>query len=90
LQPEYNLYDRVQFEEALAEICVKRDIGVITYYGLASGFLSAKYRAKVDTEGKRRGEKLADYLDDKGLKVLSLLDTVSAETGAKPAEISLT
>ncbi len=89
IQPEYNLYDRAPFEGPLAELCVKEDIGVITYFSLAAGFLSGKYRSKADTEGKARGGKAAGYLDDKGLKVLAALDTVAAETGAKPAEIAL-
>jgi aryl-alcohol dehydrogenase-like predicted oxidoreductase len=89
LQPEYNLYDRSQFEGRLAELCVKNDIGVINYYSLAAGFLSGKYRSKTDTEGKARGDKVAGYLDDKGLRILSALDTVSADTGAMPAEIAL-
>jgi len=89
IQPEYNLYDRAPFEGPLAELCVKEDIGVITYFSLAAGFLSGKYRSKADTEGKARGGKAAGYLDDKGLKILAALDTVAAETGAKPAEIAL-
>ncbi len=89
IQPEYNLYDRAPFEGPLADLCVKQDIGVITYFSLAAGFLSGKYRSKADTEGKARGGKAAGYLDDKGLKILAALDTVATETGAKPAEIAL-
>src|ERR1700712_3547398 len=89
LQPEYNLYDRGGFEGPLADLCVKQDIGVITYYSLASGFLSGKYRSKADTEGKAREGRVATYLDDKGMKILAALDTVAKETGATPAEISL-
>jgi aryl-alcohol dehydrogenase-like predicted oxidoreductase len=89
LQPEYNLYDRGGFEGPLAELCVRQDIGVITYFSLAAGFLSGKYRTKADTEGKARENRVAKYLDDKGMKILAALDTVSRETGAKPAEIAL-
>ncbi|MFS2153781.1 aldo/keto reductase [Rhizobium sp. Rhizsp42] len=89
IQPEYNLYDRAPFEGPLADLCVKEDIGVITYFSLAAGFLSGKYRSKADTEGKARGGKAAGYLDDKGLKILAALDTVATESGAKPAEIAL-
>ncbi|MCT7665314.1 aldo/keto reductase [Shinella kummerowiae] len=89
LQPEYNLYDRAGFEGALADLCQKEHIGVITYYSLASGFLTGKYRTKADTEGKARGEDVAHYLDDKGLRILAALDEVAAQTGAKPAEIAL-
>lgn len=89
LQPEYNLYDRAGFEGALADLCRKEDIGVITYYSLASGFLTGKYRTPADTKGKARGQGVARYLDDKGLRILAALDKVSAETGATPAEIAL-
>lgn len=89
LQPEYNLYDRAGFEGALADLCRKDEIGVITYYSLASGFLTGKYRTKADTEGRARGEDVAHYLDNKGLRILAALDEVAAQTGAKPAEIAL-
>ncbi|WP_421592144.1 aldo/keto reductase [Shinella sp. M27] len=89
LQPEYNLYDRAGFEGALADLCCKEDLGVITYFSLASGFLTGKYRTAADTEGRTRGEDVARYLDDRGLRILAALDQVAAETGATPAEISL-
>ena len=89
LQPEYNLYDRSGFEGALADLCRKEDIGVITYYSLASGFLTGKYRTKADTEGRTRGEGVAHYLDERGLRILAALDKVAAETRASPAEIAL-
>ncbi|ANL26189.1 aldo/keto reductase protein [Rhizobium phaseoli] len=89
LQPEYNLYARASFEGPLAELCIKEDIGVITYFSLAAGFLTGKYRSKADTQGHAREGRVAQYLDEKGLRILAALDKVSAETGAKPAEISL-
>lgn len=89
LQPEYNLYDRDQFEGPLADLCVREEIGVINYYGLAAGFLTGKYRDPADTEGKVRGRKALAYLNDKGYRILAALDQVSAETGADQAAISL-
>ncbi|WP_028745475.1 aldo/keto reductase [Rhizobium mesoamericanum] len=89
IQPEYNLYERAGFEGPLADLCVKEDIGVITYFSLAAGFLSGKYRTKADTEGRAREGRVAQYLDDKGLRILAALDKVAAETSAKPAEIAL-
>jgi aryl-alcohol dehydrogenase-like predicted oxidoreductase len=89
LQPEYNLYDRGGFEGPLAELCQEAGMGVITYYSLASGFLTGKYRTAADTEGKARGEDVRRYLDAKGLRILAALDRISEETGARPAEIAL-
>jgi len=89
LQPEYNLYERSSFEGPLADLCVKADIGVITYFSLAAGFLTGKYRSKADTEGRAREGRVSQYLDAKGMSILDALDKVSADTGAKPAEIAL-
>ncbi|OWV79874.1 alcohol dehydrogenase [Rhizobium sp. R635] len=89
LQPEYNLYARASFEGPIAELCIRQDIGVITYFSLAAGFLTGKYRNKADTAGRAREGRVSQYFDAKGLRILAALDEVSAETGAKPAEISL-
>src|SRR4029078_5321210 len=83
IQPEYNLYARASFEGPLADLCVKEDIGVITYFSLAAGFLSGKYRTKADTEGRAREGRVPQYLDDKGLRILAALDKGGAETGAQ-------
>ena len=44
LQPHYNLYARSDYETELEPLCLKEQLGVITYFALASGFLSGKYR----------------------------------------------
>ncbi|MGF9565317.1 aldo/keto reductase [Neorhizobium sp. JUb45] len=89
LQPEYNLYTREKFEGALADLCIAEDIGVISYYALAAGFLTGKYRKPEDAQGKARGYRIPDYINDKGLKILAALDQVSAETGASLAAIAI-
>ncbi|MEI6876443.1 MAG: aldo/keto reductase [Spirochaetota bacterium] len=89
LQPEYNLYSRDLFEGPLAESCSKGGIGVITYYSLASGFLTGKYRSQADFGKSARGGGIAKYLDAKGLRILAALDAVSAETKAAPGEVAL-
>jgi aryl-alcohol dehydrogenase-like predicted oxidoreductase len=89
LQPEYNLYTRNKFEGPLADLCIAQDIGVISYYALAAGFLTGKYRKAEDAEGKTRGNRMPDYINDRGLKVLAALDQVAAETGESLAAISI-
>jgi aryl-alcohol dehydrogenase-like predicted oxidoreductase len=89
LQPEYNLYDRASYEGALRELCLEEGLGVITYYSLASGFLSGKYRSKADLGKSVRGEGIAGYLDERGERILGALDTVAGRRGAKPAEVAL-
>lgn len=90
LQPEFNLMDRAGFESALQPLCVKEDVGVISYYSLASGFLSGKYRSEADlSKSKARGSKVKAYLNDRGYRVLAALDQVAESHGAKPAQVAL-
>lgn len=89
LQPEYNLYDRGRFEGPLAELCRKENIGVITYFSLAKGFLSGKYRSAADLGKSPRGEGVRGYLNPRGLRILAALDAVSARHAAKPADVAL-
>jgi aryl-alcohol dehydrogenase-like predicted oxidoreductase len=89
LQPEYNLYDRNSYDGSLREFCINKDLGVITYYSLASGFLSGKYRSSADLGKSKRGEGIAKYLNERGLNILKALDVAGARHQAKPAEIAL-
>ncbi len=89
LQPWYNLYDRADFEGDLADLCRRENLGVIPYFSLASGFLTGKYRSEKDLEGKARGYRAKNMLNERGFRILKALDTVSTDTGATPAQISL-
>ena len=89
LQPLYNLYDRAAFEDGLAETCKAEQISVIPYYGLASGFLTGKYRSEADLAQSQRGRGVKKYLDERGLKILKALDDVSAGLSATPAQVAL-
>jgi aryl-alcohol dehydrogenase-like predicted oxidoreductase len=88
-QPEYNLVDRAAYEGPLRDICIAEGLGVITYYSLASGFLSGKYRSKADLGKSPRGEAAGRYLDRRGLRILQALDAVAQARDAKPAEVAL-
>ena len=89
LQPLYNLYDRAAFEGELAAACEAEDIAVIPYYGLASGFLTGKYRSEADLAKSPRGRGARKYLTDRGSRILAALDAASAKLGATPAQVSL-
>jgi aryl-alcohol dehydrogenase-like predicted oxidoreductase len=90
LQPNYNLYDRVDFERQYAPLCAREQIGVITYYSLAGGFLTGKYRSAAEAaQNRARGGKVKSYFDARGLAILRALDTVAARHGATPAQIAL-
>jgi aryl-alcohol dehydrogenase-like predicted oxidoreductase len=89
LQPEYNLYDRDSFDGPLRDLCIAENIGVITYFSLAKGFLSGKYRSAADLGQSARGSAVGAYLNERGMRILAALDELSARHGAKPAEVAL-
>jgi aryl-alcohol dehydrogenase-like predicted oxidoreductase len=89
LQPNYNLHTRQEYEQDLAPVVAEFNIGVVPYFSLASGFLSGKYKTAADAEGAKRSGMLGKYFDDRGMKILAALNSVSKQTGAKPASIAL-
>lgn len=89
VQPEYNLVSRHGFEGELQNLAITHNIGVVPYYGLASGFLTGKYRSRDDLGKSVRGDAVAKYLDGNGPAVLAEIDRVVSETGASHAQIAL-
>lgn len=89
LQPEYNLYNRA-FENELEPLCQEKGIGVISYYSLASGFLSGKYRSEQDLSKSPRGNiKVKNYLNERGMRILNALDQVAKEKNSTPARVAI-
>ncbi|MEO5807536.1 aldo/keto reductase [Devosia sp.] len=89
LQPLFNLYDRSQFEGELQNFAIENEIGIITYFSLAAGFLTGKYRTDADFAKGARGGGAQKYFDAKGKKILAALDQVAKANDASPAEVSL-
>ena len=89
LQPLYNLYDREPFETELAPLCVREQIGVISYYALASGFLSGKYRSQADLAKSSRARTNEKYLTPRGLRILEALDRVAAARKVAAATVAV-
>jgi aryl-alcohol dehydrogenase-like predicted oxidoreductase len=90
IQPKFNLFDRDQVEGELAALTAREGMGIIPYYGLAAGFLTGKYRADADFEGKARARTiLRDYWNDKGKRVLAALDAAAKAVSSSPAQVAL-
>ena len=89
LQPEYNLYTREYYEKELEPVCRERNIGVISYYALASGFLTGKYRSENDLSQSSRGAGVKKFLNPRGYKILSALDKVAAGYNVTTASVAL-
>jgi aryl-alcohol dehydrogenase-like predicted oxidoreductase len=88
LQPEYNLVSRHKFEGQLQDYCVEHNIGVVPYYGLASGYLTGKYRSAADFGKSVRGGRMQAFMDGTGPAVLAAMDAIAEESGASLAQIA--
>lgn len=90
LQPLYNLYDRADFERDLEPLCLQEQIGVIPYYGLASGFLTGKYRSDRDLPQSSRAQGVKQrYMNERGERILAALDKVAEAHQATQAQVAL-
>lgn len=89
LQPQYNLCERSGYEDELEGVCEQNGIGVISYFSLASGFLTGKYRTEADLSKSARGQSVKKYLNERGLRILNVLDEVAKQYNSTPARVSL-
>lgn len=89
LQPELHLLARAGFEGGLQQLSIERGLGVLPYFGLANGFLTGKYRSEADKAQSVRGDRMSQYMNERGWRALAALDELAAETGATQAQIAL-
>ncbi len=92
LQPRFNLLDRDHFDAPSRELCRAEGLGVASYFSLARGFLTGKYRRdQPHPDGPRATGVASDYLDERGFAALGALDAVAAAhgDGATPAQVAL-
>lgn len=89
LQPLYNLYERSAFENGLQQVCIDNNIAVITYYSLASGFLTGKYRSEADLSKSARGKGISKYLNERGFRILKTLDELADRYHTTQASVSI-
>jgi aryl-alcohol dehydrogenase-like predicted oxidoreductase len=89
LQPLFNLYDRTDYEIELEPLCREKGLGVISYFSLASGFLTGKYRSEGDVAKSARRDMVKKYMNERGLRILGTLDWVAQQYGVTPATVAL-
>lgn len=89
LQPLYNLVEREDYEGALQDLCVARNMAVLPYYGLAAGFLTGKYSSAADWSGSSRAFSLDHVAAQGGWNVLKVLREIAEVNGAPPAQVAL-
>lgn len=89
LQPEYNLYDRADYESNLEALCKDENLAVIPYFSLARGFLTGKYRQESDKSKSPRGKSVQKYMNERGFKIISTLEEIASKHKSNPAQISI-
>jgi aryl-alcohol dehydrogenase-like predicted oxidoreductase len=89
VQPHYNLVFRDEYEGALADLCVREGLGCVPYFALASGFLTGKYRPGGPEVASARAGSASEYLDDRGIAILAVLDEIAAAHGTTVAAVAL-
>ena len=89
IQPEYNLYDRAKYENQYEQLALDNHLGVITYYSLASGFLSGKYRTIDDVQNAKRVDALRERFNERGIRILDALATVAHNQQVSMTTIAL-
>ena len=87
-QDEFNLVSR-DFATELAPTLADLGLVELPYYGLASGFLTGKYRPGVSVDSQRAG-RMGDLLKDPAnVALLDTLDDIAAAHGVSVAAVSL-
>lgn len=90
VQSHYNLYDRESHEKALAPFCLESGVGVTSYFSLARGFLSGKYRSRADfRKSPTRGFFMKQYLNERGLSILKALDQIAMSRHVNLASVAI-
>jgi aryl-alcohol dehydrogenase-like predicted oxidoreductase len=90
VQPRYNLVMRADYERELEPMCISEGVGVITYSSLASGFFSGKYRAgQALPSSPRAGGVQANYMNERGFKILTAVDAVAKELNTTSGQVAL-
>lgn len=89
LQPNYNLYDRADYETQLEPLCLREGLAVIPYFSLAAGFLTGKYRTQEDLAKGARGKFVQKYMNERGVRILDGLDQAARQHGSTPGKVAI-
>jgi len=88
LQNEYNLISRA-YEDGPAAVVAAHGLAAVPYYGLASGFLTGKYRPNGAAVDSPRAQGAVKQLDARGIAVLDALDAIAEAHEVAPAAVAL-
>jgi aryl-alcohol dehydrogenase-like predicted oxidoreductase len=88
LQDQYNLMERNPFESEQAEVLASNGLSGLTFFSLARGFLSGKYRHGISVDSPR-ADSVGEYQTDKGWAVVAALDEIAQSHNSSVSAIAL-
>ncbi len=89
LQNEYNLVTREHYESDSVPAITELGLVGFPYFGLASGFLSGKYRPGVAVDSVRQDRVVKDYLTEDNVNTLQQVVEVSDKHASAPATVAI-
>ncbi|MES9541642.1 MULTISPECIES: aldo/keto reductase [unclassified Actinomadura] len=89
IQPQYNLVSRDSYEGPRRDLAERYGLAAVPYYGLASGFLTGKYRPGSTVDSARAGSAARHLETERGHAVLAALDIVAEEQDVPVATVAL-
>lgn len=94
VQPQYSLLARSDYEDGYMQVAEEYGVGVFSYFSLASGLLTGKYRSREDLEGAAREGQTGGYFEKDGndrdpFTVVDAVVTVAEAHDAEPASVAL-
>jgi aryl-alcohol dehydrogenase-like predicted oxidoreductase len=89
VQPNYSLVSRGSYEGPLRDVCRDNGLGVISYFALASGFLTGKYRSQTDLADRARGAFVEHMMTPHNFHILDTIEDVANESHATMAQVAL-
>lgn len=89
LQPHYSLVSRATYEGELEEVVARYGLAALPYYGLASGFLTGKYRPGRSVDSARSETAAGHLTTERGGAVLAALDAIAQARALPVATVAL-
>ncbi|MGV0869010.1 aldo/keto reductase [Corynebacterium kalidii] len=91
VQPQYSLLARAGYEDGYLQVAEEYGVGVFSYFSLASGLLTGKYRSREDLSGAAREGQTAGYFEDgrDPFVVVEAVQQVADAHGVEPASVAL-
>ncbi|MFC6358134.1 aldo/keto reductase [Luteococcus peritonei] len=89
IQPQYSLAARQDFEAGDGPLARELGLHVFSYFSLASGLLSGKYRSREDLAGAAREGFLEQFATPDGFALVEALTGVAGRLDVEPASVAL-